>query len=117
MVAGLLDHCRTVLRGRRSPARRLLVHNAIATYTCVMVLWHSGQLRVRAEVYVRERDHLLLFSSGHPQGLEVLSLGLDDGNVERWAMVGHTLWIETVDARNIEKPVSFVWSLDLTKAL
>lgn len=87
------------------------------TRDSAMVLWHTGQLRVRAEVYVRERDHLLLFSPRHPQGLEVLSLGLDDGNVERWAMVGHTLWIETVDARNIEKPVSFVWSLDLTKAL
>lgn len=82
-----------------------------------MVLWHSGDVRVKAEVYVRERDHLLLFSPHHPQGLEVLSLGLDDGNVERWAMVGKTLWLETVDARNITKPATFVWSLDLAKAL
>jgi hypothetical protein len=82
-----------------------------------MVLWHSGEIRVKAEVYVRERDHLLLFSPRHPQGLEVLTLGLDDGNVERWAMVDHTLWLETVDARNIDKPAAFVWSLDLSKAL
>lgn len=82
-----------------------------------MVLWHSGEVRVKAEVYVREHDHLLLFSPRHPQGLEVLSLGLDDGNIERWAMVGQTLWLETVDARNIAKPASFVWSLDLAKAL
>jgi hypothetical protein len=87
------------------------------TRDSAMVLWHSGELRVKAEVYVRERDHLLLFSPRHPQGLEVLALGLDDGNVERWAMVGQRLWLETVDARNIEKPVAFVWSLDLAKAL
>ncbi len=82
-----------------------------------VVLWHSGEIRVKAEVYVRERDHLLLYSPRHPQGLEVLSLGLDDGNIERWTMVGQTLWIKTVDARNIDKPVAFVWSLDLAKAL
>jgi hypothetical protein len=73
-----------------------------------VVLWHSGEIRVKAEVYVRERDHLLLYSPRHPQGLEVLSLGLDDGNIERWTMVGQTLWIKTVDARNIDKPVAFV---------
>lgn len=82
-----------------------------------MVLWHSGEVRVKAEGYVREHDHLLLFSPRRPLGLEVLSLGLDDGNVERWAMVGQTLWLETVDARNIAKPVTFVWSLDLAKVL
>jgi hypothetical protein len=82
-----------------------------------LVLWHSGEIRVKAEVYVRERDHFMLFSPRHPQGLEVLTLGLDDGNVERWAMVGRTLWLETVDARDIAKPKTFVWSIDLTKAL
>jgi hypothetical protein len=82
-----------------------------------LVLWHSGEIRVKAEVYVRERDHFTLFSPRHPQGLELLTLGLDDGNVERWAMVGHTLWLQTVDARNIEKPTAFAWSLDLAKAL
>jgi hypothetical protein len=87
------------------------------TRDAAMVLWHSGEVRVKAEVYVRERDHLLLFSPRFPQGLEVLNLGLDDGNVERWAMVGRTLWLETVDARRIEKPAAFVWSLDLSKVL
>ena len=82
-----------------------------------LVLWHSGDLRVQAEVYVREYDHLTLFSPRHPDGLEVLKLGLDDGNVERWTMVGHVLWLETVDARDIRKPAAFVWSLDLSKLL
>lgn len=82
-----------------------------------MVLWHSGEVRVKAEVYVREHDHLMLFSPRHPQGIEVLSLGLDDGNIVRRAMVGQTLWIETVDARALDKPAHFVWSLDLTQAL
>jgi len=82
-----------------------------------LVLWHSGEIRLKAEVYVRERDHFMLFSPRHPQGLEVLALGLDDGNVERWAMVGRTLWLETVDARDVARPRTFVWSIDLAGVL
>jgi hypothetical protein len=44
----------------------------------------------------------------------VLKLGLDDGNVRRWAMNGHTLWLDTVDLRT---NATFVWSLDLSKVI
>lgn len=50
MVPDLIAHCRSVLRGRRNEARCRLVHNAIALYTCLMVLWHSGMRAVTEPV-------------------------------------------------------------------
>jgi hypothetical protein len=42
MVERLLDYCRAKLRGRRSESRVLEVHNAVALYTIVLLLWHCG---------------------------------------------------------------------------
>ena len=79
-----------------------------------LVLFHTEELRLKAEVYVRKYDHLMLFSDRFPQGLEVLKLGLDDGNVRRWAMNGPTLWLDTVDLRTNK---TFVWTLDLSQLI
>jgi len=79
-----------------------------------LVLFHTDELRLKAEVYVKKYDHLVLFSDRYPRGLEVLKLGLDDGNARRWAMNGNTLWLDTVDPRT---NASFVWSLDLSKVI
>lgn len=79
-----------------------------------MVLYHTDELRLKAEVYVRRYDHLVIYSPRYLQGLEVLKLSLDDGNVRRWAMVGKTLWLDTFDRRN---NASFIWSLDLSNVL
>ena len=82
-----------------------------------LLLYHSDSLRLRAEDYVSQYDHLWLFSPKHPQGLEVLTLGLDDGNVRDWAVVGKTLWLRTVDRRDKAHPDGFFWSLDLSPVL
>ena len=82
-----------------------------------LLLYHTGELRLRAEVYVREYDHILVFSPPHPQGLEVLKLGLDDGNVVDWLVAGKTLWLHTQDRRNEKQPGNFFWSLDLSAVL
>ncbi len=82
-----------------------------------LLLYHTGELRLRAEVYLREYDHVLVFSPQHPQGLEVLKLGLDDGNVVDWLVVGKTLWLHTQDRRNDGQPGNFFWSLDLSAVL
>jgi hypothetical protein len=50
MVPNLIAYCRSKLRGRRSEARYRVVHNAIAMYTCLMVLWHSGMRAVTEPV-------------------------------------------------------------------
>jgi hypothetical protein len=83
----------------------------------VLLLYHTDQLRLRAEVYVRKYDHIMVFSPRHPQGIEVLKLGLDDGNVTDWAVVGKTLWLHTYDRRNDKQPDGMFWSLDLSSVL
>lgn len=79
-----------------------------------MVLYHTEGLHVKAEVYVSRYDHLVVYSKRYPQGLEVLKLSVDDGNVRHVAMVGKTLWLDTLDRRN---NASFIWSLDLSNVL
>ena len=82
-----------------------------------LLLFHTGQLRLRAEVYVREYDHVMVFSPRHPQGLEVLKLGLDDGNIVEWRLVDDTLRLRTRDRRDETQGGSFYWSLDLSAVL
>ena len=82
-----------------------------------LILYHTGKIRLKAEVYVREHDHVLVFSPRHPQGLEVLALGLDDGNVVKWTLSGKTLWLQTQDRRDEKQPRDFFWSLDLASVL
>jgi hypothetical protein len=81
------------------------------------VLYHTDKLLLGSERYANQHDRVLLFSRRHPHGLQVLDLGIDDGNVRRWGAVGRTLWFQTVDDRKPKAPVSFVWSLDLSNAL
>lgn len=71
--------------------------------------------RLAAEVYVNQLNHGLLVSARHPQGLELLRLAIDDGNIRRWALQGRTLWLATSDERDARKPVHKVWTLDLSK--
>ncbi len=82
-----------------------------------LLLYHTGELRLRAEVYLREYDHVVVFAPQHPQGIEVLKLGLDDGNVVDWLLAGKTLWLHTQDRRNEKQPGNFFWSLDLSSVL
>lgn len=82
-----------------------------------LLLFHTVELRLRAEVYVREFDHVRVYSPRHPQGLEVLKLGLDDGNVVDWLIKDKTLWLRTQDRRDDKQPGDFVWSLDLSSVL
>jgi hypothetical protein len=81
----------------------------------MLVLYHTGLIRIAAENYAYEKDHVLLFSPRHPLGLEILKFGIDDGNVRAWGMQGKSLWLQTQDRR--KKPIDLYWSLDLTKVL
>lgn len=85
-----------------------------AARDAALVLYRTEPLRLKAEVYVTRFNHLLLVSPRFPQGLALLKLSLDDGNVQRWAMVGKTLWLQTLDRRN---GAAFVWSLDISRVL
>lgn len=83
--------------------------------TAKLVNYRTGVLRLGAENYVYQHNHILLFSPNHPHGLEVIKLGLDDGNLREWTMQGKTLWLRTHDKR--KQPKDFIWSLDLHRVL
>jgi len=82
----------------------------------VLVLYHSDKQRLGPQRYVNRLDHVVLFSGAHREGVPVLTLGVEDGNVRQWGLVGRTLWLTTSDDRGA-KPRAAVWSLDLAKLL
>jgi len=86
-----------------------------ATPEAMLILYHTGLIRLSAENYAYQDDHVVLFSQRLPQGLEILKLSIENGNVRAWAMQGKSLWLETQDRR--KKTVDFSWSLDLGKVL
>jgi len=81
----------------------------------MLLLYHTKAIRITADNYAYENDHILLFSPHFPQGLEIVRLAIVDGNVRSWGMLGKTLWLQTVEKR--KKSQEFFWSLDLSKVL
>jgi hypothetical protein len=82
-----------------------------------LVLFHTDPVRLAAEVYINRYDHLVLFSPRHPQGLALLKLAVDKGNITRWVMNGAVLHLETIDPRERGRPVTYRWSLNLARVL
>ena len=82
----------------------------------VLVLYRTGNERIGPQRYVNHHDHVLLFSPRHRDGVEILTLGIDDGAIRAWGMAGRTLWLEASDDRG-EAPRGSVWSLDLRRLL
>lgn len=83
----------------------------------VLVLYYSDTKRESAEIYHNYYNHLLLFNSEHPEGLEILKLGIDMGNIEQWTVIGNKLYLETMDSRGHQEPKRSYLSLDLSKLI
>lgn len=81
----------------------------------LLLLYHTKAIRIGADNYAYENDHILLFSPQFPQGLEIVRMAIADGNVRSWGISGKTLWLQTADRR--KKLQEFIWSLDLGKVL
>ena len=81
-----------------------------------LAVFRTDPVRLGAERYFNRFDHLVLFSPRHPAGLEVATIGIDDGNVRDWRFVHGKLWLHTSDDRG-DAPRAFDWSLDLSHAL
>jgi hypothetical protein len=81
----------------------------------VLIAWHTGAIRLGPDNFAYQHDHIMLFSPRYPNGLEVLTLAVNDGNLRGWRMDGETLWLQTLDKR--KKPREFIWSLDLGRLL
>lgn len=91
-------------------ARPLAANAAVLRYD-------TDQVRLAPERYANTRSHWQLFSARHPDGIEVLNLGIDDGSVRRWAVVGTTLWLELFDPRDAASTPAKFKTLDLSKVL
>lgn len=86
-----------------------------ASPDAVLLAFHTGEIRLGPSRYVYQHDHIVLFTPRYPDGLEIVKLGIDDGNLNGWRMHGSTLWLQTIDKR--KTPREFIWSLDLQKVL
>ncbi len=93
-----------------------LIDTRFAGVDRTLLMFHTGEMWLRDAHYAREYDHIVVFSPTHPQGLEVLELGIDDGNVAEWRVKDKVLWLTTLDPR-LEKPKKRFWSLDLSRVL
>ncbi|MEP1448138.1 MAG: hypothetical protein ABJK37_18690 [Paraglaciecola sp.] len=82
-----------------------------------ILLYYSETKRKSAEIYHNYFNNIVLFSDHYPQGIEVLKLSIDDGNIEQWQVVDKKLLLHTIDNRNNKDPKTFYWSLDLSKVL
>ena len=82
-----------------------------------MVLYYSDTRRKSAEIYHNYYNHLVLYSPDNPQGVEVLKVGIDMGNVTSWFVNDKTLFMQTQDNRNPRAPKIGYWSLDLSRLM
>ena len=98
-----------------TPPPFLTFETRVITPDTLLVVYHTDHIRLGPDNYAYKYDHILLFSPQHPDGLEILTLGIDDGNVRGWGMKGQTLWLKTLDKR--KQPKEMIWSLDLGKVI
>jgi hypothetical protein len=83
----------------------------------VLARWHEGRIRLGHWGDVAAQARVLLFTPLERDGLEVLRLSLDDGNIRGWGTAGATLWLQAVDGRLRPVPRVRAWSLDLSRVL
>ena len=82
-----------------------------------IIIYYSETTRKSAEIYHHYYNNIVLFSDKHPEGIEILKLGIDDGNVKDWQVVDKKLLLHTVDGRDNKDPKTYFWSLDLSKLM
>lgn len=82
-----------------------------------LVLTYSKNVREAAEIYHNYYNHVFLVSPSYPNGVEVLRLGIDVGNIKQWQVRDKTLYMQTEDTRNPKQHKVGYWSLDLSKVL
>lgn len=102
---------------RTEPAFSVLLESQRISPDAAIVLHFTDVKREAAEVYYNYYNRFQLFTGAHPDGLEALALGLDIGNVKRWAVVDKKLYLHTHDPRTPSNPREAYWSLDLSKVV
>jgi hypothetical protein len=82
-----------------------------------LVIYYSDTKRQSSEIYHNYYNHILLFSEQYPQGLEIVKLGIDIGNIVDWHVTDKTLFLHTRDNRGKGTAKVNYWSLDLSKLI
>lgn len=100
-----------------SSYRSKLFESQLSGKDSAMVLYFTDERRKSAEIYHNYYNHFQLFTPAHPDGIEVLKLGIDIGNATQWAVAGRQLYLRTRDPRTPENPREAYWSLDLSQLM
>jgi hypothetical protein len=122
-LLAVLDIASGVLRelgmAEPDPFAHGAVHGAAlrAPDGAVLVRWHRGRVALGPWGDVAVADAVVFFSARERDGLPVLTLALDDGNIRAWGLLGDTLWMQAIDGRLRPSPRIHVWSLDLSAVL
>ena len=85
-----------------------------------LAIYYSGRTRQASELYFNYYNHILLFTPAHPEGIEILKLGIDIGNVKEWFVIDKKLFLKTSDGRDYirDKQARIgYWSLNLSQLL
>jgi hypothetical protein len=99
--------------GHKSYFEVLEINNEAA-----LVVYFTETKREKAEFYLNYYQHIMLFNKTYPKGIEILKLGIDDGNLLEWAVKNNILYMNTFDNRKLKKDEKqYTWSLDLNKLL
>ncbi len=85
-----------------------------------LVIYYTNRKRQAAEIYFNYYNHILLFTPAYPDGIEILKLGIDIGNVTEWIVIDKRLFLKTRDGRDSTRDKEAIigyWSLDLSQLL
>ncbi len=82
-----------------------------------LITYYSDTQRKSAEIYHNYYNNIVLFSDKYPQGIEILKLSIDDGNIKDWNVIDKKLVLHAIDNRDHNNPKPYFWSLDLSKIL
>lgn len=82
-----------------------------------LVAYYSDTKRKSAEIYHNYYNHVVLFNERYPNGIEILKLGIDNGNIVKWQVLDKKLLLHTRDNRDHKAPVVRNWSLDISQVL
>lgn len=91
------------------------VFNAISDNTAI-AFYFSENVMQQLEFDLNYYNHIVLFSSEFKNGLEILKLGLDVGNIVKLTVDNSVLYMETLDARGFNEITEY-WSLNLNNLL
>jgi hypothetical protein len=82
-----------------------------------MIVYYSDTKRKSAEIYHNYYNHIVLFNDQFPEGIELVKLGIDNGNIIDWQLNHNKLQLHTRDNREHKSPHIRYLSLDISKML